>query len=229
MIMIHILTRICIDFTLPSVLNPQLQDCKTRPKNDEISIQAALMEHWVSLSSHWRTKLGLEEKDEHMFVREVMSCATQASTWSLINDTALQLTLPMTLQCLSIMYLPTCANRLTHHMCAHTLTFTHEPAEGYSPHRVLRPGRPDEAKGGLCVCVYVRVCVCVCVWWGGVSESSNYLSLSMSISVGPIPPSAVALSPQASHASPPPHVIVIRAAKYTLPAFLPLWQFKTKV
>lgn len=55
----------------------------------------------------------------------------------------------------------------------------------------------------------------------GGAEGSDYLSLSMSISVGPIPPSAVPLSPQASHASPPPHVILICAANYTLPAFLP--------
>ena len=40
------------------------------------------------------------------------------------------------------------------------------------------------------------------------AEGSAYLSLSMSISVGPIPPSAVPLSPQASHI----HVILIRAA-----------------
>lgn len=56
--------------------------------------------------------------------------------------------------------------------------------------------------------------------WRG--EASDYLSLSMSISVGPFPPSAVPLSPPASHTSPPPHVILICAAKYTLPALLPL-------
>lgn len=50
-------------------------------------------------------------------------------------------------------------------------------------------------------------------------EGSDYLSLSMSISVGPIPPSAVPLSPQASHTSPPPHVILVCAANYcTRPA-----------
>lgn len=63
----------------------------------------------------------------------------------------------------------------------------------------------------------------------GGGEASDYLSLSMSISVGPFPPSAVPLSPPASHTSPPPHVILICAAKYTLPALLPLWQLKTKV
>lgn len=107
---------------------------------------------------------------------------------------------PITLQHLWIMFLLAWSYKPTHHTyCRHTHTHTHThehsahtpagEAVQYPtpapPYWVLRLERCSKGRGGLC---------------RGV-EGSDYLSLCMSISVGPIPPSAVPLSPQATHTS----------------------------
>lgn len=61
---------------------------------------------------------------------------------------------------------------------------------------------------------------------GGVLRAVTiYLSVCLFL-LAPSPPQ-LSRSLQQPHTSPPPHVIPICAAKYTLPAFLPRWRLKT--
>lgn len=71
--------------------------------------------------------------------------------------------------------------------------------------QALRPERPDKGRVG-------EDCS-----RGGWRAITIYLSVCLFLLV-PSPPSAVPFSPQASHACPPPHITLICAANYTLPA-----------
>lgn len=182
------------------------------------------MEHYIrfiSLKAKW-----------HIWNKNSGWCRTlRIRQWktarSRLNDTAFRLTLPHDFAVL-LDYMSSLAHVHTTHKRAdiNIRTQTGEAKKGrardtkYTPPHppcmihfgehwdlrdLMRGGEERTAQGGLrAITIYLSVCLFLLV---------------------PSPLSAVPLSPQAS--PPPPHITLICAANYTLPAPLPSWQLKS--